>query len=44
VVAEAQGHQDYEVKGQTRIPLFEQVVEFDEDGNKVVREAEASRS
>lgn len=38
VVAEAQEHQDYEIKGQTHIPLFEKYVEFDEDGNKHIKE------
>lgn len=34
VVAEAQEHFDYERKGQTRVPLYENVVEWDDDGNK----------
>jgi hypothetical protein len=34
VVAEAQQHWDYELKGQTRVPIFETVVEFDEEGEK----------
>lgn len=38
VVAEAQGHQDYEKKGQTRVPIFERVVVYDEEGNKEVKE------
>jgi hypothetical protein len=38
VVAEAQGHQDYERKGQTRIPLYETVVIYDEEGNKTLKE------
>jgi hypothetical protein len=38
VVAEAQGHQDYEKKGQTRVPIFERVVVYDEEGNKQVKE------
>lgn len=38
VVAEAQGHQDYKVKGQTRIPLFEEYVEYDLEGNKTIKE------
>jgi hypothetical protein len=33
VVAEAQGHYDYEQKGQTRVQLFEEVVEYDDDYN-----------
>ena len=38
VVAEAQGHQDYEKKGQTRVPIFEKVVVYDEEGNKSIKE------
>lgn len=38
VVAEAQGHQDYEKKGQTRVPIFERVVVYDEEGNKEIKE------
>jgi hypothetical protein len=38
IVAEAQGHQDYEKKGQTRVPIFERVVVYDEEGNKSVKE------
>lgn len=38
VVAEAQEHYDYEVKGETRIPIMEEVVEHDEEGNKRVVE------
>lgn len=38
VVAEAQGHYDYEVRGQTRVPIMEQVVEYDEEGNKHIVE------
>lgn len=34
VVAEAQGHYDYERKGQTRVPIYETVVEWDENGEK----------
>ena len=33
VVAEAQEHYDYEKKGQTRVPIMEEVVEYDEEGN-----------
>lgn len=33
VVAEAQGHYDYEKRGQTRVPIMEEVVEYDEEGN-----------
>jgi hypothetical protein len=32
VVAEAQEHYDYEKRGQTRVPIMEEVVEWDEDG------------
>lgn len=38
IVAEAQGHQDYEKKGQTRVPIFERVVVYDEEGNKEIKE------
>lgn len=38
IVAEAQGHQEYERKGQSRIPVFERIVIFDEEGNKQVKE------
>ena len=38
VVAEAQGHQDYEKKGQTRVPIYERVVVYDDEGNKEVKE------
>lgn len=31
VVAEAQGHYDYEKKGQTRIPIYEEVLMIDEE-------------
>jgi hypothetical protein len=34
VVAEAQGHYDYEIRGTTKVPLYEEVVEYDDDGNK----------
>ncbi len=38
VVAEAQGHYEYERKGQTRIPVMEHVVELNEDGSKRIVE------
>jgi hypothetical protein len=38
VVAEAQGHYDYEKRGQTRVPIMEEVVEYDEDGTKRIVE------
>jgi hypothetical protein len=34
VVAEAQQHYDYERRGQTRVPIYETVVEWDDEGNK----------
>ncbi len=36
VVAEAQGHYEYERKGKTRIPIYENVVTWNEDGEKVI--------
>lgn len=36
VVAEAQGHYDYESKGQTRVPIYETVVDWDDEGNKLI--------
>lgn len=38
VVAEAQGHFDYETRGETRVPIMEEVVVEDEDGEKHVEE------
>lgn len=38
VVAEAQGHYDYEKKGTKRLKVYEQVVEYDEEGNKRIVE------
>lgn len=38
VVAEAQEHYEYEKRGQTRIKVMEEVVEWDEDGNEVIVE------
>jgi hypothetical protein len=38
VVAEAQEHFDYKVKGNDRIPVYETIVEYDMDGNKTLRE------
>jgi hypothetical protein len=37
VVAEAQDHWAYERKGQTRVPIWETVVEWDEEGNKILK-------
>lgn len=36
VVAEAQEHYDYEMRGSTKIPLYEEVVVYDEEGNKTI--------
>ncbi|MEM3008386.1 MAG: hypothetical protein QXY15_10090, partial [Candidatus Nitrosotenuis sp.] len=33
IVAEAQGHYDFERRGQTRVPIMEEVIEWDEEGN-----------
>lgn len=38
VVAEAQGHYDYEKRGQTRVPIMEEVVEYDDEGNPYIVE------
>lgn len=39
VVAEAQGHYDYDVKGETRVPIYEEVVIYDEEtGEKRIEE------
>jgi hypothetical protein len=35
VVAEAQGHYDYEKRGDTRIPIMEEVVEVDEETGEI---------
>lgn len=34
VVAEAQGHYEYEKRGNHRVPVMEEVIEYDEEGNK----------
>lgn len=36
VVAEAQEHYDYEMRGSTKVPLYEEVVVYDDDGNKTI--------
>lgn len=36
VVAEAQGHYDYEMRGTSKVPLYEEVVVYDEEGNKSI--------
>lgn len=36
VVAEAQEHYAYEKRGDTRIPITEEVLEYDEEGNEVI--------
>jgi ribosomal protein S27E len=33
LVAEAQEHYDYEKRGETRVPIMEEVIEYDEEGN-----------
>jgi hypothetical protein len=38
VVAEAQGHYEYEKKGETRIPVYERIAEYDEEGNRSYKE------
>lgn len=38
VVAEAQGHYDYEVRGGKRYPIMEEVVEYAEDGSQRIVE------
>jgi hypothetical protein len=38
IVAEAQGHYAYEKRGETRIPIKEEVIEYDEEGNEVIVE------
>lgn len=38
VVAQAQGHYDYEKKGDKRIPIYETIVHYDEEGNKTFEE------
>lgn len=37
IVAEAQGHFDYESAGNVRIPIMEEVLEVDEDGEEYIR-------
>lgn len=38
VVAEAQGHYDYEIRGGKRYPIMEEVIEYDEDGSQRIVE------
>jgi hypothetical protein len=38
VVAEAQGHYDYEMRGATKVDLYEEIVQYDEDFNKSIVE------
>lgn len=38
VVAEAQEHWDYEKRGNTRVPIMEEVIEFDEEGNAFIEQ------
>ncbi|HEY6019048.1 MAG TPA: hypothetical protein VIY48_03885 [Candidatus Paceibacterota bacterium] len=37
IVAEAQGHFDYESAGGVHVPIMEEVLEIDEDGNEYIR-------
>jgi hypothetical protein len=37
IVAEAQGHFDYESSGNVRVPIMEEVLEVDEDGEEYIR-------
>lgn len=34
IVAEAQGHYAYEKRGDTRVPIYEEVIVYDEEGNE----------
>lgn len=38
LVAEAQQHYAYEKRGDTRVPIMEEVLEYDEEGNEVIVE------
>lgn len=38
IVAEAQEHYDYEKRGDSRIPIMEEVLEYDEEGNEIIVE------
>jgi hypothetical protein len=38
LVAEAQEHFDYEKRGDTRVPIMEEVIEYDEEGNPMIVE------
>jgi hypothetical protein len=38
VVAEAQGHVDYEMRGTTKVDLYEEIVQYDEEFNKSIVE------
>lgn len=38
LVAEAQEHYDYEKRGETRVPIMEEVIEYDEEGNPTIVE------
>ena len=38
VIAEAQGHYDYDLKGGVRVPIYREIVEYDEDtGEEYIR-------
>ena len=38
IVAEAQEHWDYEKRGNTRIPIMEEVIDFDEEGKPFIEQ------
>lgn len=38
IVAEAQEHYAYEKRGQTRIPIMEEVIRYDDEGNEYIEE------
>ncbi len=38
VVAEAQGHFAYEKRGQTRVPIMQEVIDYDQEGNPFITE------
>ena len=38
VVAEAQEHWDYDKRGNTRVPIMEEVIEFDEEGDSYIEQ------
>ena len=38
IVAEAQEHYDYEKRGDTRVPIMQEVIEYDDEGNQTIVE------